>query len=191
MIKHLFFDLDQSIISTTFSPPEQTHLEFVLQYDGNPYYTIVRPCAKSLIEFSRNLIGEENVFILTAALKEYACQINKLAELGFKEENILAREDLEVHAFPTAYGGKSIVASKYAHVDNVLIDDLEPKYNDKVLFLGMWRSCEANYFKVQPYYGVNFPNDKFEEEVKSFLAARHEAPSLCKDLSGQDLEISP
>ena len=178
MIKNIFWDLDQSLIATEFSAPDQNHIRFALE-EGGVYYTMIRPCAKRLIEFSRQLIGPENVFILTASTKDYACEINLLAEFGFPRNQILAREDLQKSCFPTAYGGSSVVASEYADLDNVLIDNLDPRYNaDKVAFLGMWRSIDTNYFKVRDYYGVNFPNDPFESDIKAFLEERHSAPSL-------------
>lgn len=190
MINKIFFDLDECLIHTELREPTQKHISFCLDDYGGTYYSIVRPCAKRLIEFARNLIGAENVFILTAAIKPYACEINRLAEFGFPEDQILSREDINNHYFATAYGGGSILASQHAHVDNVLIDNLEGRYNqDKVSFIGIWRSLDTNYLKIRDYYGVNFPDDPFEENVMNFLEERHKAPSLCKKEGEEGLEV--
>lgn len=190
MIKRCYYDLDECLIHTNFKDPQQEHVSFALTEDLNLYYTIIRPCAKRVIEFARNLIGEENVFILTAATKEYACEINRLAEFGFPESQIIAREEISNHKFSTAYGGWAIGPSKYAHLDNVLIDNLESRYNsDKVSFLGIWPSVDVNYLKIIDYFGVNFPDDPFEEKVIKFLEERHSAPSLCKSESEEKMEI--
>jgi hypothetical protein len=189
MIKYLMLDIDETLIHTALSDPKQKHIRFALE-DGGVYYTMVRPCAKRLIDFSRELVGAENVYILTAATKEYACEINRLAEWGFPENQILAREDLSNHYYSTAYGGGATVASKYASLDNVLIDDLDPRYNsDKISFLGIWRSLDTNYLQVQPYYGTNFPNDPFEENAIKFLEGRLKAASLCKEMGEEKMEV--
>jgi hypothetical protein len=173
MIKRIYQDLDECIISTVFREPNQKHIRFSLN-DGEIYYTMIRPCAKRVIEFSRNLVGAENVFILTAATKDYACEINRLAEFGFPEAQILAREDVSAYTYSTAYGGSAVVASEYANKDNVLIDNLDPRYNpDKISYLGIWKTLDTNYFKVRDYYGVNFPNDPFEQDVMEFLEKRN------------------
>lgn len=181
MINAIFFDADNTLIYSDLDQPNQKHLRVVLE-NGGIYYTMVRPCAKRLIDYARLLIGHKNVYILTAATKDYASEISRLAEWGFPETHILAREDMEANYYATAYGGHTITPSQYASLDNVLIDNLDPRYNeDKISFLGMWRSIDTNYFKVHDYYGTNFPNDPFEEDIMKFLDERLKAPSLCKN----------
>ena len=191
MINSIFFDLDECLIHTLLREPNQKHIRFALE-EGGIYFTVVRPCAKKLIACARDQLGVDKVFILTSATKQYACEINRLAEFGFDEDRILAREDLSNHRFATAYGGSAVVASKYAHIDNVLIDNLDARYNeDKISFLGIWKSIDTNYLQIRDYYGVNFADDPFEEDVLAFLDERRKAPSLCKDKSEKEVEISP
>lgn len=78
-IENIFWDLDECLIHTGFGDPEQKHINFTLEGSQINYYTILRPCALELIEFSRKLVGHENVYILTTAIEEYANKINELA----------------------------------------------------------------------------------------------------------------
>jgi FMN phosphatase YigB (HAD superfamily) len=191
MINAIYWDLDETLVHTELREPNQKHIRFALE-DGGIYYTIVRPCAKRLINFARELVGKEKVFILTSATKDYACEINSLAEFGFDEDHILAREDISNHRFATAYGGSAVVASKYANIENVLIDNLDARYNqDKVSFLGVWRSVDTNYLQIRDYYGVDFPKDPFEQEVMEFLENRQKAPPWCKGTGEEKMEIPP
>lgn len=169
MIKRTFWDIDESLISSSMIKPEQSHISFKI--GGDDYYTIVRPCAKRLIEFSRELVGSENVFILTTSIREYAQKVNELALFGFRNDQILAREDINAHHYATAYGGSVTVPHKLADPNNVLIDNLPPQCNEsKNSLIGIdW----TRYFHCRDYYGVNFPDDPFEEDVKSFLTRLH------------------
>jgi len=179
-------DLDETLIFSDIHEPNQKHIRFALE-SGGIYYTIVRPCAKKLIEYARTLVGKENVFILTSATKDYAKEINRLAEFGFPDTHIISREDLALHSWPTAYGGSSTTASRFSHLDNVLIDNLDPRYNsDKISFLGIWPSVDTNYLQVKDYYGVNFPDDLFEQQVIEFLDERAKSPSLCNPNSEKE-----
>jgi hypothetical protein len=177
MINRIFWDIDETLIHTCLQDPGQEHISFAIGEDLNVYYTIVRPCAKKLIEFSRQIVGADKVHILTTSTREYAQKINELAGWGFKNEDIFAREDLAIHcrSVKTAYGGshEEYDPHIYAHKDNVLIDNLMPRYNGrKIGFIGIWKSLD-NYFEVRDYYGVNFPDDPFEEEVVEFIKTRN------------------
>lgn len=169
MIKNIFIDYDESIIYSSTIKPNQDCISF--EIDETTYYTIIRPCAKRLIEFSRELVGSENVFILTTSIREYAQKVNELALFGFRNDQILAREDINAHHYATAYGGSVTVPHKLADPNNVLIDNLPPQCNgSKNSLIGIdW----TRYFHCRDYYGVNFPDDSFEEDVKSFLTSLH------------------
>lgn len=177
MIKGIYWDIDETLIHSSIQDPNQNHLEILLA-DNDRYYTIVRPCAQRVIDFSRELVGKENVFILTAAATDYVQAINEKAGWGFPNEQIFAREDQEKYSYHGAYGGTQYVDSPQAHPDNVLIDNLPPKHNEsKIAFLGIWRTFHANYLQVGDYWGVNFLKDSFEEDVKKFLIERFESQS--------------
>lgn len=172
MIKHIFHDIDNCHIFSDIHPPDQEHISF--EIEGDIYYTIIRPCAKRLIEFSRQLVGPENVFILTTSTRDYAEKVNELALFGFRNDQILAREDIQSRYYPTAYGGSTTIPLEMADPNNVLIDNLPPRYNEsKISMIGISRNYEAQYFQCQDYYGVNFSGDPFEEDVKEFLTNLH------------------
>ena len=176
MIKSIYWDIDETLVHSSRKDPNQDHLQ--IDFPNDRYYTIVRPCAQRIIDFSRDLVGRENVFILTAATTDYVRAINEKAGWGFPDEQIFAREDQEKYSHRGAYGGTQYVDSPQAHPDNVLIDNLPPRYNEsKIAFLGIWRTCHANYLQVREYWGVNFPDNPFEVDVKEFLIERFESQS--------------
>ena len=137
--------------------------------DSDTYYTIIRPCAQRLIDLARELVGKDNVYILTAATFDYANTINEKAGWGFERDHIIAREEIKRHLIPTAYGGSAYVEKEgIAHKDNVLIDNLPYRQNmSKVNLIGIG---EDRYLHVRDYYGVNGTEwDTFEKDVKEFL----------------------
>ena len=169
--RKIFFDIDSTLIYTGFEHPGQDC--FVFEIDGDFYFTIVRPCAKRIIEFAREKFGTENVHILTTSVREYAQKVNELAGWGFENEDIFAREDLEKSAsyFPSAYGGfYEYKPRHFANESNLIIDNLPPRENEeKIRFIGINKTYETNYLQVKDYYGVNFSDDMFEEDAKNFL----------------------
>lgn len=172
MIKGIYWDIDETLIHSSIEDPSQNHLQIDLPDDR--YYTIVRPCAQRIIDFSRDLVGFENVFILTASTTEYCRAINEAAGWGFSSERIFAREDQEKYSYHGAYGGTQYVDSSQIHSDNVLIDNLPPRHNEsKIAFLGIWKTWEQNYLRVRNYWGVNFTDDSFEDDIKEFLIRKH------------------
>ena len=173
-INRIFFDIDETLISTSVVDPNQDCFPFSLENDPTAYYTIVRPCAQRLIDFARSLVGKENVHILTVATRDYARKVNELAGWGFNNEDIFAREDIESHSHTIvgAYSHSSLVVDPhiYAHPKNVIIDNLPKAYNSgKIGFIGIWNKPE-NYLQIRDYLGVNFPSCTFEADVKDFLS---------------------
>lgn len=175
MIKRIFFDLDETLIYTTFGgvapnfAPHENHVS--LQFDDDPdkiYFSIIRPNATKIIKIARDLVGAENVFVLTAATREYAHQINDKAEFGFKRDHIFTKEDLDSHRTVTCYGASAPLANeKISSEFNVLIDNLPPRYNEgKMAFIGI---NVSRYIHVRDYFGVNFPDDPFVEDVTNKL----------------------
>ena len=176
MINRIYFDIDESLIFTTMRDPKQEHI--VLDLDDAIYYTIVRPCAKTLIDFARDLVGDDRVHILTTATRDYAQEVNRLANWGFKNEDIFSREDINSHfrSFSAAYGGYHTECDPhiYAHKGNVIIDNLRPRENErKIAFIGINSNYETNYLRINDYYGVEYADSNFEREVKDFLIERN------------------
>jgi hypothetical protein len=169
MINKIFIDLDECMLHTLLRNPKQEHIRFTLEDDENTYYTIIRPCAQRLIDYARELVGKDNVYILTTSTTAYANTINQGAGWGFERDHIIAREEINRHLIPTAYGGRAYIEKEgIAHKDNVLIDNLPYRENmGKVTLIGI---NEDRYLKVRNYYGVNGKDgDWFEEDVGEFL----------------------
>lgn len=170
MINAIFWDLDENLLHSLFPTQDvrgQNYLSIELK-DGEILYTIVRPCANKVIEYSRSLVGAENVYILTSAVREYALQINEKAGFRFTPDKVFARED---HApVRMGYGYSYLTHPKWSK-DNLLIDNLPYEVNQtKVNFIG--NIPKENYLKTRDYYGVNFPGDPFEENIYKFLDER-------------------
>jgi hypothetical protein len=173
MIKRIFQDLDECILHVQVNKqPNQEHHEFTLHEDPNTYYAMFRPCAKELFAYYNELVGKENVYILTAATFEYAEAVNRLGEFGLDSNHIFAREHTQIQALREIQeaidnGNTSIVAHELADKNNVLIDNLPWKYNTtKMNFMGIHVD---HYHQTPQYYGVNFPEDLFLEDIKGFL----------------------
>lgn len=188
MIARIFFDIDETLIHTSTHDPKQNHVKFNLEDDPCTYHTIIRPCSHALIEFARELVGKENVFILTTSTEDYANKVNELAGWGFDPANIFPREMIQKHSYKTSMmyggGGSATLAHTYANRNNVLIDNLPPRYNDaKMDLIGI---TDENYLKIRDYYGVDFPEDDFEETVKNFLKEKHESNTNSHTVSDSD-----
>jgi hypothetical protein len=172
MINKLFWDIDETLIHTLFNEKTtQPHISFKLPNDTATYNTIVRDCAQSVIDFSREIVGAENVYILTAATHDYAWTINNRTGWGFGEHQIIARDEIARHKTSTAYGGSCVLAGMFAHRDNILIDNLPWRYNtDKMSLIGI---RQDRYVKIEDYYGVDFEGCNFEEYVKEAIVSAH------------------
>jgi len=171
MIKRIFQDLDECILHTTVNnDPGQTHVEFVLSKDSHIYRTIIRTCAKELFAYYNDLIGKKNVYILTTATREYAEALNRLGEFGLDNDHIFAREDIQQYKISFGYGGEGVIKMPIADKDNVLIDNLPPRYNcDKMDMVGI---VTKNYHQTPEYYGNNLSDEGFFENIKKFLKER-------------------
>lgn len=167
MINKVFFDLDNTLIYSASQEPDQDH--FIVALDGGEfYYTIVRPSAKQIIDFARDLVGENNVYILTASIKEYATQICEKAGFNFPASHIHSREDIGKYKYYGAYGAENTMTNPdIANKNNVLIDNLHYRYNvDKMAYIGI---NHENYLHIESYYGVNNKEEQFFKIVSDFI----------------------
>jgi hypothetical protein len=175
MINRIYFDIDETLIHTCLTPPKQEHVTLNLGNHGT-YYTIIRPSAKRCIEYARSLVGVSNVHILTTATRAYANKVNDLAGWKFNQQDIFTREDLADHTVKSGWGGVAPLAHAYAHPNNVIIDNLPKRENcAKISFIGIDETQNENYLKIPDYYGVEYEEEFFEENVKTFLQSRHYA----------------
>jgi hypothetical protein len=172
MIKRIFWDIDETLIHTSLYPFEDGTAckQFMLPDSPIIYYTIIRPCSKALIEYSRDLVGKDNVYILTTSTHDYANEINQLAGWEFDMNHILTREVIDEHRYATAYGSSTSCQHKLADKNNVLIDNLPPRCNEnKMILIGI---KSDRYLQIRDYYGVDFSDETFQEDVMEFLKSK-------------------
>lgn len=170
MINQIYFDNDNCLVHCD-------HHQFLNDFDysfaleDGVYGLKINPCAWNLLNFSRNLVGDENVFMLTSSSNDYANTIDKLAQFKFGYDKIFSREKIDNVIwnmnFCPDYKGE------YVNPNNVLIDNLYPRENkEKMRFAGI---SFDRYLKVDDYYGHRI--EDFEEKVIEFLKERYEALS--------------
>ena len=164
----IFFDLDETLAHTTPNKPDQKHIKFYLEYDGGYTHTIIRENSKEIVEFVRKAVGVDNVYILTAAIQEYAREINRLADWGFANDHIISRETIEGHSYNMGYGGRGTSPHKdFKEYNNLLIDNLPPRYNqEKIMLLNM---PVSNYLHINGYDGNDQDNENFKITVQKFI----------------------
>lgn len=173
-INKIFWDIDETLIHTIHAANKrQVWTPFTFEHDDQTHnmFVRIRPCALELINFSRELVGEDNVHILTTSIFEYAQAISKLGGWGFKDSDIFARGIIEKHTIkmPVMYGYETYTAKhEYANKNNVLIDNLPAQNNmSKVSMMDI--SLPNGYLHVQDYYGCDEDDEAFKEQAKQFL----------------------
>lgn len=163
-IKKICLDFD-STLGHSFYADDEKHADQLLEdysehwrgekfelihggWDNTPnnwFVTFKRSWADDLIKFSRDIVGSDNVYILTAASRDYINLCNKKLELGFDpDKNIFSREDMN------AVNKSPVFIDSY----NILVDDLPyrehlGKISHKAEFLNMLP--ESQYIKVNPF----------------------------------------
>lgn len=165
---NIFFDLDETLAHTDTKKPQQEHIDFYLEYSGGIYYTIVRQNSKEIVEWARKVAGVDNVYILTAAVYDYAKKINELAGWGFTDDHIIARETIERHSHEMGYGGRGTSPHEdFKDSNNLLIDNLPPRYNQEKI--GLLNMPVTNYLHIDNYYGNDLGNEDFRIMVQKFI----------------------
>lgn len=126
-MKYIFVDLDNTLISAEplfGGIPKRAKL---ISLDTEKYWARLRPGALNFLDTLRK-IGP--TYMLTAATKDYALAWNKEFNLGFSEQDVYSREDLE-------YGVISI-RNKFTQKGKVyLIDDKDLPYE--------WTAYKVNF----------------------------------------------
>lgn len=168
MLNKIFIDLDETLIFGDASLRNPPNCDFTVVLEHGCYDIRVRPSAHDVINLARSYVGVDNVYLLTIATREYATEVSIGANFGFTPDKIFSREDINKTSFSTLYGGRHCGASgKIAHCDNVLIDNLPARENEKkMIYIGI---KPDRYLNITPYYGTNFKDDDFYVSVEEFL----------------------
>lgn len=148
MTPHIFFDLDETLIHS--NDIASSHSVAIVVRDFI-FHVNLRPLCRKMLADTRALVP---VRLITSAIRDYALQINDTLQLGFKEDEILAREDY-------AYYGKDHPRTFYPQ--GILIDNY-PITNEwsitKISYLGI---PDCRYIQISDYLGWN-PEPKFDLE---------------------------
>jgi FMN phosphatase YigB (HAD superfamily) len=147
-MKYIFVDLDNTLVAVEElwkTPPKNSKvITLDTLYFTEKYFGKVRPEALQLLESLRSIAP---TYMLTAAATDYARAWNKEFNLGFKEEDIYAREDT---------GGKDLsIGDKFLKKGDVyLIDDKDlPYYNTEIKVRFLKNLGKLNLVIVRPFYG--------------------------------------
>lgn len=131
--------------------------------NGFWYNVFLRDNIRELLAFSRQLLGNDNVYILSTGVYDYVTWINHVLELGFDPNtNIFGRESIQGHfKYP-----------KFECTHNVLIDNEDWWFHsqgnfNKVKFLN--NLPIDNLITVPPFYVNNIDgmDKEYVEELKN------------------------
>lgn len=131
--------------------------------DDDVYHSLLRPEAGRILEGLRD-IGR--VRMLTTAVDAYARAHNKAFSLGFREDEIIARESY-ITKVQVAYGTDWIPSATKTDPEAALIDNLSPSTESsrtKRAFLGIG---EDGYFQIREFDGKD--PECFGSEVDRLL----------------------
>lgn len=161
MKKIIFVDLDETLIHT-FMPawgetPTKDAEEVLVTSEGRtePYDTVLRQGALHFLQILRNT---GDVYILTAATSDYAKAMNRHFGLGFVENQIYAREDVQAGQADPGFFGKGIV---------YLYDNL-PRHENRSKITFLRPIGDINYIQVKEFYNnktAPFTHEYIEELV--------------------------
>lgn len=130
-INRIFLDLDESIIHSFYISSDKQledfkdwygcfdHIDFKVGFNER-IITFLRPIAYELIHECEKLVGEEELYILTAATLDYANYINANHGLGIDINRIYARED---------WSWGDVEAFLEENSNNILIDNEDYWYH--------------------------------------------------------------
>lgn len=177
--KYIFVDLDECVLHSNFlgahfndgAKKDRVIANAtkvygpVFQLDRELYATKLRPGALDLLSRLRELYGNEYVRVLTSSVTAYANKNNEIHGLGFRPDQILAREDMN----NVEHGIKSKVMP-FEPGRVALIDNLPPMDNHgKLAYLNpLLDRGFVSYVTVSEYWGYKDDyefDDKYISEI--------------------------
>lgn len=153
MIKKLFLDFDNTLAHSLYATSKKHADDLIYEYGelfvGAKFHlrgdgwmvTFKRSWTDELLKFSRELYGEDNVYILTTGTVDYIGWCNVVLKLEFDPNtNIFGREDIV----------RQDIHPKFVDTFNVLVDDL--LYYDH----SIGDRCKVNFLnKIPPEQFIN------------------------------------
>lgn len=171
MRKCIFWDVDETLVYTSvFSRNEKTenykkhsvkdlpYREFYLS-DKDPflYFSILRPSALELLEYSRLLVGQNNVYTLSTGTEKYIKTLNREFRFGFRDENIFTRENID-----SMRGSELFKETFNVLIDNLTYYDHRTGGRNKIKFLN--NLSYKNYICIPEFTIYGF-SEKDENEL--------------------------
>jgi hypothetical protein len=170
----IFLDLDNTLIhSLAFDPKGTMGPRTRVPVGEETFHTQLRGFALSFLKSCRTLAPTK---LLTSATRSYALNHNETFTLGFRPEDIYAREDYLANYYGEHAGPVKPCPLLPSHIPKFLVDDLPPENAQaqlKQAFLGI---CPKSHLKIRPYWGGRDP-EAFTEEVQTLLSTL--ATALC------------
>jgi hypothetical protein len=165
MINRLWLDLDEVLISSLEIKQgiEEFQYDIGIRVEDDIYHVKINPATYPLLSFSRNLLGKENVWLLTSSNRDYALKINQACDLRFPENQILTREDISAIVDHCRFGPE--FKNPHKHKDNILIDNLPARQNEEKMIVG--GIPLDNYLQVDDYYGHY--QEGWREKIEEFI----------------------
>lgn len=179
-IDTIVWDLDETLVSSQYASDINSRKFAEEHYGQNwdytnlevgkneSYVTFLRGWAQEIISFSKHLVGVDNVYILSMGTRDYVRPLNKLLNLGIKDENIYGREDIA-----TAQDERN-AHPEFFYKNCILLDNENYAYHtdgfyNKVSFL---HNLPENKFVEIPDFDVRFFNPKDDDDYFDILKER-------------------
>jgi hypothetical protein len=165
----IYFDLDETLIHAQNVHPSSEILDQrqrITLTDGDRsehYDSMLRPHAYQMLAFCRE-IGD--VKLLTTANREYALEHNNTFELGFDNDQIIAREDY-VSRTQLAYGSVYGTSKQNTDPSAFLIDNLHPNEEAPKLKMQYLGIKEDQYIHIREFSGKD--PDIFGQELEGIF----------------------
>lgn len=179
MNKRIFIDLDQTLIHS-YPSYEHTALqkfgEKSLYEKGETYHdgyvTYVRPLAREFVDYCHDMVGIDNVYILTAAKGDYARDVIVRGDLKIPAKKIHDRDSI------------SYMSKEFHDGYNILVDDL-PYYDNysKLRYLAITNKLEQyiNIVEYTPYEGLRYiKNDWMKKHMDEWNYVKEKIAELIK-----------
>lgn len=164
MLNKIFWDLDETLAHVQVNPrvadiKSDDQTDFTLD-DSFLYRATIRDGASELVNYSRELVGPENVWVCTTSVKSYAEKIIELADLQIPSEQVLYRSIVDSYyhrSRRTQVGDRLIPQEKHSvfSLANVLLDNKRVGAHhlaQKMCVLGI---SPARVFHVKDFYENN------------------------------------
>lgn len=162
---NIYVDLDDTLIHSVYGVGRNPGKRTVVRLsEDDIYHSLLRPEAGRLLSSLRR-VGQ--VKMLTTAIDEYARAHNKLFSLGFRDDEIIARESY-ITKIQIAYGTDWVPSATGTDPEAVLIDNLPPSTESsrtKRAFLGI---RDDGYFQIREFNGKD--PEGFSEEIDKIVA---------------------